>query len=67
MSALTFSHDRAGVLALDGGRSYRLDANQVERLLSIFDEAGAIRPFLALHDAYMAVGGIERPTSMRAA
>jgi hypothetical protein len=67
MSALAFTHDRNGVTAADGPRSYRLNDRQCENLLDLFDEVGAVRLFNALYIEHMAAGGIPRCCTLKGA
>lgn len=55
------------VLMITEAGPVRLTNDQCERLLDIFDEAEAVRPFNELYAAHVAAGGLERVTSLRGA
>lgn len=64
---LSFSPSKQGVIAFDGPRSFRLEDFQVEALLDAFEIGGLITSHASLYAAHLAVGGIERTTSLRSA
>lgn len=65
----TFIPDAANervLLITEGGPAW-LGLTQMDRLLDIFMEAGAVTLFNAAHDAFIAAGGIARVSCLRAA
>lgn len=57
-----FTHDGRAVF----WGTVRLPVQTIEDLLTLFDDQGAVRPYLDLHDAYVATGGVPRVSASTA-
>lgn len=60
-----FTVERGLVVMDTANGPVRLQPDQCERLLDIFDEAEAVAPFNALWDAHVANGGLPRVSSLK--
>jgi hypothetical protein len=67
VTALSYEAGKDVVIAADGGRTYRLEAWQCDILLDGFDACKMAADYNRLHEAYVAVWGIPRVSSLRAA
>jgi len=65
MAASTFFADRDQVYMRDGPWEVRLSTDQCEGLLTIFEEANAIKAHTSLYDACQAAGHIPRVSPIR--
>lgn len=66
MAAFTADPANERVLMVTEAGPAWLGLGQMDRLLDVFMEAGAIVPFNAAYDAFLAAGGIARVSCFRA-